>query len=783
MAKGIDKLSVEERETQLREITRLKVEVLRKMREYKETHGSEYFKPYEYQERFLELITGGKKVVVLQGSNQIGKTMCGAILMDTFCNCRQAFDWRGRALERVFGNRPIKARIVASDWEHSCNEVIVPKLKEIVVKGTYVTRKNNIGVEAFWQFKTGSTIELMTHSQETKYHEGWTGDVVWADEPIPQDKFIANRRGLVARGGVFIMTMTAISEPWIMDEIILSNRSHIGVVTEIPMRANKSLTEEDIKNFEDDIPADQRLARIEGGWLQLIGRVLKEFNKDIHVIDQFKIPPDWPVTPFIDIHLNKPQAVSFYAVDKHGRRYVIDEIWENISPEEIADEIIRRKVKNAWDIDTVFIDPLAKGDSAYVKNRGLMIEDSFTIIANKLAGYQIQLLGASKDKDSGVRNIKTWLQGINKMPVLFFFNSLPSYDGAYGHLYEINRWIYDKEGKPAKECVVGSTLIDTPSGQFPIEDLIGQEIWVYSYSLGKNLFDVKKANQIRKTKEKAEIWKLTMDRGVLFATPDHLILLKNGTYKPLRELKSYDSIMSLYRTMSADGYSDISSISGKGYEPRKEHRFVYESIFGNIPEGYEVHHKSGDYLNHNPENLECLTPHEHQLKHNTENLRQSKCKCCGNIFQQKRTWHRYCSNKCRQKMGDEKRGIIREENRKCFYCGKKFKIEPHKGKQLYCSITCRNYHFREARGLRIINHKVISAAFYGYKDTYNMEVEENHNFVANGIVVHNCDHFMENLYRYTLAGIEYQGNRDRYCYQQGGASEGARSMTGGWLRA
>ena len=451
MAKDIDKLSVEERETQLREIKRLKVEVLRKMRGYRETHGSEYFKPYEYQERFLELITGGKKVVVLQGSNQIGKTMCGAILMDTFCNCRQAFDWRGRALERVFGNRPIKARIVASDWEHSCNEVIVPKLKEIVVKGTYVTRKNNVGVEAFWQFKTGSTIELMTHSQETKYHEGWTGDVVWADEPIPQDKFIANRRGLVARGGVFIMTMTAISEPWIMDEIILSNRSHIGVVTEIPMRANKSLTEEDIKNFEDDIPADQRLARIEGGWLQLIGRVLKEFNKDIHIIDQFKIPPDWPVTPFIDIHLNKPQAVSFYAVDKHGRRYVIDEIWENISPEEIADEIIRRKVKNAWDIDTVFIDPLAKGDSAYVKNRGLMIEDSFTIIANKLAGYQIQLLGASKDKDSGVRNIKTWLQGINKMPVLFFFNSLPSYDGAYGHLYEINRWIYDKEGKPAKE--------------------------------------------------------------------------------------------------------------------------------------------------------------------------------------------------------------------------------------------------------------------------------------------------------------------------------------------
>ena len=451
MIKDINKLSIEEREDRLREIRRLKVEVLHKMREYKETHGSQYFKPYEYQERFFELIVAGKKVVVLQGSNQIGKTTCGAVLTDTFCNGRQAFNWQDKALESVFKNRPIRARIIAPDWEHSCSEVIVPKLKKLITKGTYTTKKNNMGVDAYWQFKTGSTIELMTHTQETKYHEGWMGDIVWADEPIPRDKYIANRRGLIARSGVFIITMTAISEPWIMDELVLNNRSHIGVVTQIPMRANKSLSEEDIKNFEKDIPADQRLARIEGGWLQLIGKVLKEFNKDIHIIDGFKIPPDWPVTPFIDIHLNKPQAISFYTVDKYGRRYVIDEIWENLSPEEIADEIIKRKVKNTWNIDTVFIDPLAKGDSAYIKNRGLMIEDSFTIIANKLANYQIQLLGASKDKNSGIRNIKTWLCGVNKMPLLFFFNTLPSYNGAYGHLYEINRWVYDKEGKPAKE--------------------------------------------------------------------------------------------------------------------------------------------------------------------------------------------------------------------------------------------------------------------------------------------------------------------------------------------
>lgn len=443
--------STEEMLERLKEIDRQSIIKLRRIKEYRQSNGSQFFKPFDYQERFLDLILNGKKVVLIQGSNQIGKTLIGCVLIDTFANCKQSFEWRDKALENVFGNRAVKIRIICSDWEHHANEVVVPKMKEVITAGTYETRKNNVGVEAFWQFKTGSTIELMTHSQETKLHEGWTGDIVWADEPLPNDKFVANRRGLIAHGGLFFMTMTAISEPWIMDEIVLSNKKHTGCVTNIPMRANKTLTEEDIETFENDIPASQRTARVQGGWLQLVGRILKDYNKDIHICDAFKVPTDWPVTPFIDIHLNKPQAVSFYAVNKQGIHYVIDEVWEHLSPDEIADEIIRAKTKNTWDIDTAFIDPLSKGDSAYVKNRGLNIEDSFTIIGNKLANHGIQLIAASKDKKSGILNLQNWLLGPNKMPVLYFFDSLPSYDGAYGHLWEIVRWIYDKDGIPTKE--------------------------------------------------------------------------------------------------------------------------------------------------------------------------------------------------------------------------------------------------------------------------------------------------------------------------------------------
>ena len=206
-----------------------------------------------------------------------------------------------------------------------------------------------------------------------------------------------------------------------------------------------------ILRFIKDIDPSEVPSRIFGEFKSLVGRILKEYDRDIHVIKTFKIPTDWPVTAMIDLHLNKEQAVGFYAVDKTERRYVIEEIWEHLSPEETADVIIREKKRNSWRLDYAEIDPLAKGDSAYIKNRlGDEAKDSFNIIFEKLLAHGIILTVSSKDKDSGIRNLQNWLSGPNKMPSLFFFDSLQSANGGYGHLFEILRWVYDENGKPIK---------------------------------------------------------------------------------------------------------------------------------------------------------------------------------------------------------------------------------------------------------------------------------------------------------------------------------------------
>ena len=410
------------------------------IRVHSESRKIESWVPWPHQQRALDFIHANKKVVLIQGANRIGKTVLGSCFVGSACLGIQPWDGN----PTVFGKIPIRARIIAVDWEHHAKEVIVPALKEWLPAGTYQTRKNNVGVETYWDFpETKSTIELMTHSQETRIHEGWKGHIVWSDEPLPKDKYTANKRGLIDYSGVFVMTMTALYEPWILDEIVLSPNPSMGCVLEVPMRANPLLKDEDIKNFSSGLTEEEFAVRVGGGWLQLAGLILKEFDKDKNVVRDFPVPTEWPVVPVIDIHLSKPQAIGFYGWDKWDRMFTVEEIWEHLTPEQIGDAIIQRKL-NYPRMKDAYIDPLAKGDNIFVQNR-INIEDTFRIIERKLGPHGIRLHVASKDKDSGIRNINTKLYGLNGMPSLFFM------DRCKRHIHEAMRWIYDKDGLPQKE--------------------------------------------------------------------------------------------------------------------------------------------------------------------------------------------------------------------------------------------------------------------------------------------------------------------------------------------
>ena len=325
------------------------------------------------------------------------------------------------------------------------------------------------------------------------------------DEPPPKSKYTAMSRGLLLDNGKTLLSLTPLKEAWILDEIVLSGRKDIGIVDNLKITDNPDLLTSDSKvlrelglndaqiseffdlllyeDKEKETPVsdkgrsaekylEERIAldkfndigklkilkfikdidpadvppRVFGQFKSLVGRVLKEFDLNIHRVKPFEVPTDWPVTVMIDFHLSTPQAVSYWAVNRQDIHYCIKETWKNLSADEIADDIIRSVKFYGWKIENAYIDPLSKGDTAYMRNTlGSNIRDTFSILEERLSEHGITLYVATKDKESGIKNIQTMLKGVNGLPTCYLF------DTCERHFFEVSRWVFDDKGKPIKE--------------------------------------------------------------------------------------------------------------------------------------------------------------------------------------------------------------------------------------------------------------------------------------------------------------------------------------------
>ena len=152
------------------------------------------------------------------------------------------------------------------------------------------------------------------------------------------------------------------------------------------------------------------------------------------------------------------------------------------------------------------------------------------------------------------------------------------------------------------------------------------------------------------------------------------------------------------------------------------HRFIWIYFNGEIPEGYDVHHRDFNHDNNDIENLELVTKDEHKKIHLARKVdcRPAKktkfiCVVCGSEFEAvNRGNNSYCSEECKKKSKLETRTCEicgnafsapigssqkfcsescyhqyrrRSETKKCPVCGKEFKIHPSR-KKIYCSTKC-----------------------------------------------------------------------------------------------
>jgi len=363
------------------------------------------------------------KVFTFSGANRIGKTTIGTIL--AFSTMFGYFPWSNQRLPFPHG-QPRKVRYIGQDWEKHIMQVVVPCLREWWPKEReYETKKNNQGVPALWtDTATGSTLEIMSNNQESDLHEGWSGDLIVYDEPPRREIRVANARGLIDRTGRELFCMTLLKEAWIHQEVVNARTEDgkpdttvFNVTGDIYQNVGFGITVEGVKQFEKTLTEDEKSARIYGKPSYLSGLVYPQFKRNIHLVERFDIPLDWLIDIAIDIHPREKQAVLFIATDPREDRYVFHEIFDHGDGRWVGEQVVRVTSRDKLRVNRIIVDPLAKGD----KN---MPNTTFDKIDAVLQAHGMVLDVATKDKQSGIIEVKRHLIGPNNKPSLFFFDDL-----------------------------------------------------------------------------------------------------------------------------------------------------------------------------------------------------------------------------------------------------------------------------------------------------------------------------------------------------------------------
>lgn len=240
-------------------------------------------------------------------------------------------------------------------------------------------------------------------------------------------------------------------------------------------------------------------------------------------------------------------------------------------------------------------------------------------------------------------------------------------------------------------CLHPDSVIETSEGKVKIKDMT-KPMMVYSMDENGKLI-LRRSTPSWISKKSSNTLNIYINNGeYLTCTPDHKIFIEGKGWIEAQDVKIGDSPIALLRRRRGVKYSGVRLSSQPAGSDIMEHRFIYEGTYGEIPDGFDIHHIDEDTYNNVIDNLECLSHSEHS------------------------TLTRYsCSNDHQIKDEDTGRFISSEKKKKT--------IIP------LPENICTNFKSKP---------RVINISQGDITDVYDINVEETHCFIADGIIVHNC---------------------------------------------
>ena len=156
-------------------------------------------------------------------------------------------------------------------------------------------------------------------------------------------------------------------------------------------------------------------------------------------------------------------------------------------------------------------------------------------------------------------------------------------------------------------CVTGDTLVGVADGRgaVAIRDLVGTEVPVYAHDHATGRTTISRMWNIEVKRHDVPVYRVTLDDGSSFrATDDHLIMLRDGSYRMVKDLKANDSLMPFHSKVLAPAKNRTRRRyiwNGATWAP--QYRAIWNYANGEQPAGHHIHHADFDALNDAIENL------------------------------------------------------------------------------------------------------------------------------------------------------------------------------------
>ena len=340
------------------------------------------------------------------GGNRSGKTTAGTV--------EDIYYLRGEHPFKKVPEPPVFGRIVATSFNEGVKEIIIPKLQQwvppsLLINGSW--EDSYRAGERKLYLENGSTCELMSYDQDQQKFAGTSRHFIHFDEEPPYDIYTECMARLIDTEGDAWLTLTPLDGmTWIYDTLYVpgSEGSEIINVVEASIHENTNLSTQAIQLYLDTVTdPDEKQARIAGKFIQLGGRVYKEYdpgtddNPGKHIIENFELPKSWDFHASMDHGLNNPTAWLFHGISPTGE---VVTFWEHYANEMTVAEhakVVLDACKALGRMPSLFI-----GDPSIAQRNAI----TMTSVQIEYSIHGIPIGLANNDVVVGINKVKSYLR-------------------------------------------------------------------------------------------------------------------------------------------------------------------------------------------------------------------------------------------------------------------------------------------------------------------------------------------------------------------------------------